>query len=217
MDSLKEEDITIAYKGKKYEKLPVNVKAKVNDLVLIVYGNSALPIGENKIGEVYKVVDGKGHTFEGLIKEHCTVLNEDNAPVSLYHDQYQVLREVEDDKMEKVKLPKDVAESIEGIRSGDGDNRHVLEEILNDRPVTKESETVYKYAKDHLDTILKALVNGYEVELTPEEKVREYWDKMMKSRYSCKNEIQLDNIESEIAGIEKTLELLEIEIEGINK
>lgn len=64
------------------------------------------------------------------------------------------------------------------------------------------------FAKCRTETFLKALVNGYEVEETPEDKVRYYY--MKQSRIG-------DLIDSTDYAIRHVLDLLGIKIEGINK
>ncbi len=70
----------------------------------------------------------------------------------------------------------------------------------------------YEEAK-HLDLheLMKALVNGYEVEKTPEEKVREYYlDSTDSEVYSRAFTFHYDD------AIRTTLDLLGIKIEGVN-
>ncbi|MEC2215100.1 hypothetical protein [Bacillus velezensis] len=59
-------------------------------------------------------------------------------------------------------------------------------------------------------TLAAALVNGYEVEKTPEEKVREYFEKLW-ADYCDTNEIEIAK-----ETIINTLDLLGIKIEGVN-
>ncbi|MEC1648233.1 hypothetical protein [Bacillus halotolerans] len=67
-----------------------------------------------------------------------------------------------------------------------------------------------KLAKLDLMTLAAALVNGYEVEKTPEEKVREYFEKL----WTCC--CGTDEIEIAEETIINTLNLLGIKIEGVN-
>ncbi|MCY9132800.1 hypothetical protein MOF07_19390 [Bacillus spizizenii] len=61
-----------------------------------------------------------------------------------------------------------------------------------------------------LETLAAALVNGYEVEKAPEEKVREYYDKLW-ADYCDTNDIEIAK-----ETIINTLDLLGIKIEGVN-
>ncbi|ARV43483.1 hypothetical protein BCV50_00035 [Bacillus subtilis] len=77
------------------------------------------------------------------------------------------------------------------------------------------------YSLNDLDimTLAAALVNGYEVEKTPEEKVREYFEGVRNSR---DERYLAGDIEGKrfhggaLIGIYNTLELLGIKIEGVN-
>jgi len=96
----------------------------------------------------------------------------------------------------KVTLPKEVAEAIERYRIRGASNKSIVSDVVND------------FADDSLisfdlDELLIALVNGYEVEKSPEEKVREYYE-----GFSI-------GTTSRIA-IKQTLNLLGIKIKEVN-
>lgn len=86
--------------------------------------------------------------------------------------------------MEKVKLPREVAEAIETIRErGIYDNRNyeILEYVVRPPDDTDilygQSIIINQFAtNENFDRLLSALVNGYEVEQSPEDKVREIYD-----------------------------------------
>jgi len=117
--------------------------------------------------------------------------------------------------MNRPTLPKEVAEAIESFRSRDISNEDIIKNALG--LFDNYNEVIYLYTVDHFDEFITALVNGYEVEQTPEEKVREYYEGLKSSEDSL-----------EIAGhdgsqfrqgwqsVEKTLDLLGIKIEGVN-
>ncbi|TYS25139.1 hypothetical protein FZC71_00910 [Bacillus subtilis] len=65
-------------------------------------------------------------------------------------------------------------------------------------------------------TLAAALVNGYEVEKTPEEKVREYFEGLHRDEYLTRSRDEAHGLECEITGVENTLNLLGIKIEGVN-
>jgi len=121
--------------------------------------------------------------------------------------------------MNKVTLPKEVAEAIEGLRRLGKSNCDIISSVIG-RIYGKNSKVVRDYAEcsnDNFEDILSALVNGYEIERTPEEKLREYYEGLKSSEDSL-----------EIAGysgsqfrqgwqsVENTLDILGITIEGIN-
>ncbi|VXC07410.1 conserved hypothetical protein [Bacillus sp. 349Y] len=101
--------------------------------------------------------------------------------------------------MEKVTLPKDVAEAIEDYLS-EYDKARLIK--AHSTPGRWSADVREEINKIDVMTLAAALVNGYEVEVTPEEKVKEHFD-------------GLDLFSSQCAVIE-TLNILGIKIEGIN-
>ncbi|MGQ5176985.1 hypothetical protein ACSQ7W_11850 [Bacillus halotolerans] len=76
-----------------------------------------------------------------------------------------------------------------------------------------------KLAKLGLLTLAAALVNGYEVKKTPEEKVREYYEKTERTRDERQSAGDIEGKRfhgGALVGICTTLELLGIKIEGVN-
>ncbi|WP_432661346.1 hypothetical protein [Bacillus subtilis] len=65
-------------------------------------------------------------------------------------------------------------------------------------------------------TLAAALVNGYEVEKTPEEKVREYHRSLVCDMERALSYAEEGNYRSAIEAVEETLGLLGIKIEGVN-
>jgi hypothetical protein len=78
--------------------------------------------------------------------------------------------------MEKVKLPREVAEAIERLRSRDFKvtNWEIVYAFANGK--SGEYPALIEFANKEFDTFLQALVNDYEVEEPPEDKVRELYD-----------------------------------------
>ncbi|KIV53967.1 hypothetical protein AM501_12965 [Aneurinibacillus migulanus] len=107
--------------------------------------------------------------------------------------------------MDKVKLTKKQAEIIESIKDGTDDIANFLTHwhTAQDKVMvaTKENFTP--------SLLMKAWEHGYEIDLTPEEKVREFFD-------SFPNVIPTSFNHGVKAGVVKTLDLLGIKIEGIN-
>lgn len=115
----------------------------------------------------------------------------------------------------KVVLPKDVAEAVESIRSVSGTTIVYDLEIL--RKDTKRGNNLTKLITEYVDEhgpqkYFSALVNGFEIEQTPEEKLAEYYDVMIESAYGLRSTYD----GGVVLGIEKTLEILGITIAGIN-
>lgn len=76
-----------------------------------------------------------------------------------------------------------------------------------------------KLAKLDLLTLAAALINGYEVEATPEEKVREYFEATKTRRREKRDAGDIEDQRynsGKIDGVINTLNLLGIKIEGVN-
>ena len=127
--------------------------------------------------------------------------------------------------MNKEILPKEVAEAIEKLRA-DGMNNYAIMVCAQHANCDESLLVIQDWAFEceaysgKTDNLMNALVNGYEVEKTPEEKVREYyesierWAKRMRERAGHAGE---SNALYELTGIETTLNKLGITIEGVNK
>lgn len=108
----------------------------------------------------------------------------------------------------KVKLPKDVAKALETVISNPFHSRREEVVRIHARDSKIWSEDCIPLNGIPLDTIIHALYIGYEVEETPEEKVREYY--MKQTRHG-------NLIDSPDYVIRHVLDLLNIQIEGVNK
>jgi hypothetical protein len=119
-----------------------------------------------------------------------------------------------DDILEKVKLPKEVAKAIERFRNIGCDNASIIYTFASGKD--ENNLDFANYASDNFDTLLQALVNGYEVEQTPEDKVREYYN-ITKDRFLRETDPEVKlSFEYELIGIQTTINKLGIKIEGIN-
>lgn len=103
--------------------------------------------------------------------------------------------------MDKVKIPKELADEIETIRKcARFTNKQIIAaKAREDKPFNDQ----YKALNDvDFDLLVKALVNGYQVAKTPEEEVRDYYNSFT---------IQFNkNV------VRETLNRLGITIEGVN-
>lgn len=105
-------------------------------------------------------------------------------------------------------IPKEVAEDIERARSyGYTDLGVIL--LINDED--EEFPDMWRYSSVNPQALVEAIVNGYTVEKTPEEKVREYYERLDKRPYCSDNHGW-----HKAMAVEETLDLLGIEIEGVN-
>lgn len=109
----------------------------------------------------------------------------------------------------KVIIPKDVAEAIEHVRNAGYTNFTLIniETLRKSFPEQHEILNYYNGTEERLNNYLLALVNGYTVKQTPEDKVREYYDGQDRGSVPGHNRA---------VGIKTTLDLLGIKIEGIN-
>lgn len=114
---------------------------------------------------------------------------------------------------EKVILPRDVAKAIEAIIGRGGEDKDIIAYAM-DRYTVKDASVIFHYAQENFHDIMSALVNGYTVEQTPEEKVREYYDEQ--ERLADEAAYDGDYNAGQAYAIEHTLNLLGITIEGIN-
>jgi hypothetical protein len=83
--------------------------------------------------------------------------------------------------MDKVKLPKKVVDAIQEIRERRGEDRTLFNypNIALHAPKVKEYHIINAYinqSEDNFKKYFHALVNGYEVEASPEEKLKEQYD-----------------------------------------
>ena len=118
--------------------------------------------------------------------------------------------------MEKINLPKEVAEAIEDFRRTQSLNRYILSKAyINDMDdnANERVKVVHKFCSENsnFEMFLQALVNGYEIEQTPEEKLRELYKK-----WTEQHETGVIDRQDEISGMVQTLSILGITIEGVN-
>ncbi|MGG1042509.1 hypothetical protein ABE153_11500 [Bacillus velezensis] len=64
--------------------------------------------------------------------------------------------------------------------------------------------------------IADVLINGYEVEATPEDRVREYYAELQEKERAAQSRGVTFSLECEREGVINTLNLLGIKIEGVN-
>ena len=120
----------------------------------------------------------------------------------------------------KIKLPKEVASSMKFFIDDCQFSKYAMMRIFLNGSKSDhciDGACLENYAVENYEVLLQALVNGYEVEETPEDKVREYFTKTL----SKANSLELSDLNSkffagEYKGITNTLFLLNIKIEGIN-
>lgn len=112
--------------------------------------------------------------------------------------------------MNKVTIPREVAEAIEELRNAGLSNWAIIA-IAND-PSGEYSTTLSRFKER--DKLLAALVNGYEIEQTPEERLREIFIDVANERLSASS----DGVYyiGMMDGIRTAINILGIKIVGIN-
>lgn len=112
-------------------------------------------------------------------------------------------------KHEKVTLPREVAEAIEKARSkswADADLMDITNFIdesyqPSDGPYRSIGEYISDvYLEENLPKYMSALVNGYDVEESPEEKLREYYGFHTEKCYVTVGEEHIEHL-SKVAAI----------------
>lgn len=120
--------------------------------------------------------------------------------------------------MDKVKLPKVVAEAIENQRNKECLSNYGMiqlwDRMKNPEHLNEHMKIMKNYFKDKCaDLYVEVVVNGYEVEMTPEEKV-----KMVFDGYACMDKnIGLFSGPDVACVIARVCETFGKEIEGVNK
>jgi hypothetical protein len=113
-------------------------------------------------------------------------------------------------KMDKVLLPKEVADAIHYfLVKGREKSLFNVPTIASSSAKNKRYKTIFDYIQSSDENFKKyfnALVNGYEVEFTKEERLKNYYESCLSNKSTAK-----------VYAIEHTLYLLGIEIEGVNK
>lgn len=117
--------------------------------------------------------------------------------------------------MEKVALPREVAEVLTAIQQHESyPVRYVVDLFKNDLAVGDVGALKEYFESDRsrrIEIIMKALINGYEVEQTPEDKVREQYEtpRHFHDKY---NDTYADVYRK---GMKFALDTLNIKIEGV--
>ncbi|MEC1270894.1 hypothetical protein P9C27_20895 [Bacillus vallismortis] len=117
----------------------------------------------------------------------------------------------------KPTITKEQAEAIEELRINYSDEG-ILRSYTNDSLTVGEDNCRCLYELNLL-TLATALVNGYEVEKTSEEKVREYYEWLKRSRDErhLAGDVEGKRFKAGLLqGVLNTLDYLGIKIEGVN-
>ena len=120
--------------------------------------------------------------------------------------------------MEKVKLPREVAEAIEYLCEKESSNYKVAHRVFYSMRGEPDypGQIVYEYFNGDMDELIKVLINGYEIEQTPEDALRMYYDHCEKKKSQAVFTPEYKEYLGKIIGIRMALKILGIKIEGIN-
>jgi hypothetical protein len=114
--------------------------------------------------------------------------------------------------MNKVILPKEVASIIEMLRRVNESNAGIVRIANGDRGMVSDSLRKFADSEGGMNVLLEALVIGYEVEKAPQEELREYYRNIAEMEDGPDDGIG----KGILTGVEMTLNILDINIEGIN-
>jgi DNA integrity scanning protein DisA with diadenylate cyclase activity len=110
----------------------------------------------------------------------------------------------------KIIVPKKVADAIAHYVSLADTKTEALTDIIRLGFEAERSEIILRHFDNDLDELMEALICGYEVEVTPEEKVLAFYKDRRNSSEGSSYHYQAD-------GVIYTLDLLGIKIAGVNE
>ncbi|MFT0803337.1 hypothetical protein VSK91_21985 [Bacillus swezeyi] len=122
--------------------------------------------------------------------------------------------------MSEIKKPVITKEQAEALilLQGDLTDSAILELYVGDSLAVRNPRNRCLYDLDLL-TLAAVLINGYEVEKTPEEKIREYYEEAQRRRKARRDEGDIEGLRYNAGrgyGVVDTLDILGIKIEGVN-
>jgi hypothetical protein len=119
--------------------------------------------------------------------------------------------------MTRVKLPRDVAESIEQLRSEGFENRYIIECALN----TKEPCVLTMFASEvSFDDLMAALTYGYDVKGTPADEIYTYYRHHQNNVWDYGDDSRdpdYHRSQGALDAVEYVLDELNVKIIGINE
>lgn len=119
--------------------------------------------------------------------------------------------------MGKVELPREVAIALRNIRGIVPTNYDVFHTIRDAR-FDPDAITIREWAisgDGTRDTIMEALVNGFTIEKSPKERLREYAAEQ-RAKVRCVEGAEQTASVGKLMGMRATLDILGIKIEGVN-
>lgn len=122
-------------------------------------------------------------------------------------------------ELTKVTLPKEVAEGIKYYRDKGASNYNILH-LAEGAIISEPDLTLKKWAFEGTgspDLLMKALVNGYEVERTPHDELREYYKELLDEYRN--NPTFTEGFQvylGKLVTLKRTIDILGITVDGIN-
>jgi hypothetical protein len=115
----------------------------------------------------------------------------------------------------KITVPKEVADAIAYFVDLADTKTEAFTDILSMGYEGTHSEIILCYFAGNNDELMEALICGYEVEASPEDNLRKYYEEAQYKRLSGAY-TQTSYGRGVTDGIERTLEYLGMKVEGIN-
>lgn len=118
--------------------------------------------------------------------DNCAQLTKKNQALMAEIDgmKYEVV-----DEPEKVPLPKEVAEALDSFKAEGRDIDYIIEWLVYenkyDMTISQRIISLKEYARNNGRNLISALVNGYTVEKTKEERLREGLDSVVREWCAC--------------------------------
>ena len=116
----------------------------------------------------------------------------------------------------KIVVPKQVADAIAHYVALADSKTEALTDILRFGYEAANSEIILRHFEHDYDELMEALICGYEVEKTPEEKVAEYYADSAKLYRDSAFEDDRRFYLGKMLGVKSTLDKLGIRIEWVN-
>ena len=118
----------------------------------------------------------------------------------------------------KITVPPSVATAIRFFTDLADTKHEAFADIMRLGYETERSETILRHFDGNYDLLMEALICGYQIEKSPEEKVRDYYSEVVEKQ-RLHREYDLSGGERHMyskLAIKKTLNLLGVTIAGIN-
>lgn len=119
--------------------------------------------------------------------------------------------------MEKLAIPKKVADAIDELRKDGDSNCAILTYVLSESN-HRAVNLLRGYFDDNFDELMNVLVNGFEIKFSREESVYNYFHDCRASQIGSVDESDWEThkfLEGQIVAIRKTLNLLGLQIKGV--